>query len=63
MSPRCSSRPLKDLSLEELQDSIKDYRNGKTTSMTANIMLPYANSIDNRDLKGIQAYLSKINNK
>lgn len=58
-----SSRPLKDLSLEELQNSIKDYKNGKSTSMTANIMLPYANSIDNRDLKGIQAYLSKINNK
>ena len=58
-----SSRPLKDLSLEEMQESIKDYRNGKTSTVTSNIMLPYSNSIDNKDLKGIQAYLSKINNK
>ena len=58
-----SSRPLKDLSLEEMQESIKDYKIGRINSSTANIMTPYANFIDYKELKGIQAYLSKINNK
>ena len=58
-----SSRPLKDLSLEDMQESIKDYKNGKANSINANIMAPYANFIDYKELKGIHAYINKINNK
>ncbi len=58
-----SSKLLKDLSLEDMQESIKDYKNGKANSMNANIMAPYANFIDNKELKGIHAYINKINNK
>ena len=31
--------------------------------MNANIMAPYANFIDNKEIKGVHAYLNKINNK
>ena len=58
-----SSRPLKDLSYDEMQESIKDYKTGSKNTGTASIMAPYASFIDYKELKGIQAYLSKINNK
>ena len=58
-----SARPLKDLSAEDMQESIKDYKNGRKNSINANIMIPYANFIDTKEIKAIQAYLSKINNK
>ena len=58
-----SSRPLKDLSLEEMEESIKDYKNGNKNSGNATIMAPYASFIDYKEIKGIQAYLNKINNK
>ena len=58
-----SARPLKDLSLEDMQESIKDYKNGNKNSGNAIIMTPYANFIDYKELKGIHAYISKINNK
>ncbi len=58
-----SSRPLKDLSLEDMQESIKDYKNGRINSSTANIMAPYASFIDYKEIKGIHSYLNKINNK
>lgn len=58
-----SARPLKDLSLEDMQESIKDYKNGRKNSMNATIMVPYANFIDYKEIKGVHAYLNKINNK
>jgi cytochrome c553 len=58
-----SARPLKDLSYEDMQESIKDYKNGSKNSGNATIMTPYANFIDYKELKGIHAYISKINNK
>ena len=58
-----SAKPLKDLSLEDMQESIKDYKTGNKTGGNASIMTPYANFIDYKELKGIHAYISKINNK
>lgn len=58
-----SARPLKDLSLEDMQESIKDYKNGNKNGGNAAIMTPYANFIDYKELKGIHAYINKINNK
>lgn len=58
-----SARPLKDLSYEDMQESIKDYKNGSKNSGNATIMAPYASFIDYKELKGIHAYISKINNK
>ena len=58
-----TARPLKDLSLEDMQESIKNYKVGKIDSMNANIMTPYANFIDYKEIKGINAYLKSINNK
>ncbi len=56
-----TSRPLKDLSLEDMEESIRNYKVGKATSMTANVMAPYANFIDYKEIKGIHAYLQSIN--
>lgn len=58
-----SSRPLKDLSLEDMEESIKDYKNGTKNSGNATIMAPYASFVDYKEIKGIHAYLNKINNK
>ncbi|QKF68246.1 hypothetical protein AVENP_2765 [Arcobacter venerupis] len=58
-----TSRPLKDLSLEDMQESIKNYKVGNVNSMNANIMTPYANFLDHNEIKGIHAYLKSINNK
>lgn len=55
-----SARPLKDLSLEDMQESIKNYKIGKTDSSNANIMVPYANFVDNKEIKGIHAYLNSL---
>lgn len=58
-----SSRPLKDLSLEDINVSIKDYKNGRIDSQNATLMTPYANYLDEKTIKGIHGYLNKINNK
>lgn len=58
-----TARPLKDLSVEDMTESIKNYKIGKSDSMNANIMAPYANFIDYKEIKGINAYLKSINNK
>ncbi len=58
-----SSRPLKDLSVENMNESIKDYKLGKIDSQNASIMTPYANYLDTKTIKGIHGYLNKINNK
>ena len=58
-----TARPLKDLSAEDMQESIKNYKVGSVNSMNANIMTPYANFIDYKEIKGIHAYLQSINKK
>lgn len=58
-----SSRPLKDLSLEDINVSIKDYKNGRIDSQNATIMAPYANYLDEKTAKSIHGYLNKINTK
>ena len=57
------ARPLKDLSVEDMQESIKNYKVGKVDSMTANVMTPYASFIDYKEIKGIHAYLKELNKK
>ncbi|MGD9624801.1 MAG: cytochrome c [Arcobacter sp.] len=56
-----TARPLKDLSVEDMQESIKNYKVGKVDSINANIMAPYANFIDYKEIKGIHVYLQTIN--
>ena len=56
-----TARPLKDLSVEDMTESIKNYKIGKSDSMNANVMAPYANFIDYKEIKGIHAYLQSIN--
>ena len=58
-----SSRQLKTLSVEEMNEAIKDYKVGRVNSTNATIMTPYANYLDEKTIKGIHGYLSKINNK
>ena len=58
-----SSRPLKDLSVEEMSQSIKDYKNGRIDSQNAILMTPYANYLNDNLIKGVHGYLNKINNK
>ena len=58
-----TSRPLKDLSIEDMSVSIRDYKLGNKTSGNAIIMTPYANYVNENDIKGIYSYLQKINNK
>lgn len=58
-----SSRPLKDLSLEDMNESIKDYKNGKANTQNSILMAPYANYLDEKTIKGIHGYLNKINTK
>ena len=58
-----TSRPLKDLSVEDMQESIKNYKIGNVNSMNANIMTPYANFVDYKEIKGINAYLKELNSK
>ena len=58
-----TSRPLKDLSIEDMSVAIRDYKLGNKNSGNAVIMTPYANYVNENDIKGIYSYLQKINNK
>jgi cytochrome c553 len=58
-----TSRPLKNLSIEDMSVAIRDYKVGNKTSANAIIMTPYANYANESDIKGIYAYLKRINNK
>ena len=58
-----TSRPLKDLSIEDMNDSIKNYKTGRVDSQNATLMAPYANYLDAKTIQGIHSYLKKINNK
>lgn len=58
-----SSRPLKDLSVEDMIQAMKDYKNGRIDSPNAILMTPYANYSNEDIVKGVYGYLNKINNK
>ena len=60
---RSDSKPLNKQNIEEMEDSIKDYklgRNGKESSLNAPI---HTNNLDPKTIKGIHAYLQSINKK
>ena len=57
-----TSRPLKDMTMEEMTLSIRDYKLGERNTQNAIIMTPYANFLDVNEIKGIYSYLNKINN-
>ena len=54
------SRPLKDLSLEEMDIAIRDYTNGSKDNGMAILMQPYANTLTKKDVKAIYNYLKTI---
>ena len=54
------ARPLKELSLEDIQMSIRDYSNGTKDNGMAILMQPYANMLLKNDVKGIYNYLKTI---
>jgi len=56
-----SARPLNELSLEEMQISIRDYTNGSKDNGMAMLMTPYANIVTSEELKGIYEYLKTLN--
>lgn len=58
-----SSRPLKTLSAEDLQVSIRDYKLSQYDRGRAMIMKPYTNMVTKDELEGIAAYLKSINSK
>jgi cytochrome c553 len=58
-----TSRPLKDLSVEEMTQSIKNYKVGNVNTINGNIMTPYANFLDTNEIKGIHNYLNTMNTK
>ena len=54
------SRPLKDLSLEDMQIAVRDYSNGSKDNGMAILMQPYANTLTKKDVKAIYNYLKTI---
>lgn len=61
LEARGYSRPLKDLSVDEMKDSISGYTNGNYDRGMAILMQPISNGISHRDLEKVHAYLKKIN--
>ena len=60
---RSDSKPLNKQNIEEMEDSIKDYklgRNGKESSLNAPI---HTNNLDPKTIKGIYTYLKELNTK
>jgi cytochrome c553 len=55
-----SARPLRDLTLEEMQLSIRDYTNDEKDNGMAIIMKPYADSLMIEDVKNITRYLNTL---
>lgn len=55
-----SSRPLNDLSLEDMQIAIRDYSNGSKDNGMAMVMTPYANSITSNELESVYNYLQTL---
>lgn len=60
---RSDSKPLNNQNVEEMEESIKDYkvgRNGKESSLNAPI---HTNNLDAKTIKGIYTYLKELNSK
>jgi len=61
---KSSSRALKNLTIEQMEESIKDYKLGRIDRMTATTTAPiHTNNLDTKTIKGIYAYLKELNNK
>ncbi|MDD2894760.1 MAG: c-type cytochrome [Aliarcobacter sp.] len=61
---RSSSRALKDLTIEQMEESIKDYKLGRIDRMSATTTAPiHINNLDPKTIKGVYAYLKELNNK
>ena len=58
------SRALKNLTVEQMEESIKDYKLGRIDRMSATTTAPiHMNNSDTKTIKGINAYLKELNNK
>jgi len=55
-----TARPLNDLSLEEMEISMRDYANGSKDNGMAMLMTPYVNLVTEEDIKGIYNYLQTL---
>jgi cytochrome c553 len=55
-----TARPLKSLTLEEMQISIREYSNGGKDNGMAILMIPYATSITSNELKAVYNYLHTV---
>ena len=55
------SKALNTLSLEEIQDSLRDYKLYSKDNGYAIVMIPYAKSFPQSDIEKVYAYLQKIN--
>jgi len=55
-----TSRPLNDLSLEDMKEAIRDYTNGNKDNGMAMIMSPYANSTTSSDIESVYNYLQTL---
>jgi len=54
------ARPLKELSLEDMQISMRDYSNGTKDNGMAILMQPYSNLVTKKDIDGIYNYLKTL---
>jgi mono/diheme cytochrome c family protein len=60
---KSGSRALKDLTVEQMEESIKDYKLGRIDRMTATTTAPiHTNNLDTKTIKGIHHYLNNLNN-
>lgn len=58
---KSGSRALKDLSVEQMEESIKDYKLGRIDRMSATTTAPiHTNNLDTKTIKGIHAYLNNL---
>ncbi|RXK13353.1 hypothetical protein CP965_06010 [Halarcobacter mediterraneus] len=60
---RGTSRPIKDLNLQDFTLSIRDYNLGTYDRGMALVMKPYATLMDSNDIKNVYVYLQSINKK
>ena len=55
-----TAKPLKQMSLEEMELSIRDYNNGSKDNGMAILMTPYANMVTKKEIKSIYIYLKTL---
>ena len=55
-----TARPLKEMSLEDMQVSIRDYTNGSKDNGMSVLMIPYANTLTKKDIDSVYNYLNTI---